>query len=718
VLRPKAQADDLIGEIIADRYHVIRKIGQGGMGAVYLAEHVRMGRRCAIKVMKRSLSQDVGAVSRFAREAANASRINDDNVAHIYDFGETKEHGIYIAMEYVEGETLSKLISREGSLPPARVIGIAIQIANGLAAAHNEGVIHRDLTPSNIIIGQGREQSELVKVVDFGIAKTMHDVSGPTRTGFIVGTPQYMSPEQIIADPLDGRSDIYSLGCILYEMLVGTQPFGAFAGPEQLTRRLTEAPPRPRARVSDLPQVIDAVVVKAMARVPAERFQSAIEFRDALVAAAAEAEKSARRFSWLRRKPGGSTQDVARGGSPLTPAAGTPASTPRSIPPQSSPGRTKPGTAEPSPRVGTPHTPTPAQSGPRTKPTTARTQAPVAPVAGSMERGSSSGATSNPTSTPPSWADPPAADMVSVDDVAVATTPRRGNRLWLSAGALVVVLAGITFGVWQGIDRPSPSPPIVNEPEDRTPGEVEPPVVVADNTESSQAVATKADSVVTPPARVEVPEQPEPTRPRPGTLRLGSLPSGAIIQVDGRRVTPASNTIELAPGNHTIEITGVGFVPARRNLVVAEGQQLSWTPVLAPIPVAPPVERPESTPVRTPPRDSTAGPAGPGVPRTFDESARLQVNSFAQAIERRNLDPIRARTTAQLAADIQTWLDQAGTSPVRVAVRAIAPDSANLKASFYLRIIAGSRDILPFTEFQASFVQMPAGWRLVTIDRR
>src|SRR5262249_41258906 len=151
------QTDNLIGEIIAERYHILKKIGQGGMGTVYLAEHVRMGRRCAIKVMNQSLSQDAGAVSRFTREAANASRISNDHVAHIYQFGESKEHGIYLAMEYLEGEPLSSLITRSAPVPEKAALDIAIQIADALIAAHGEGVVHRDLTPNNIIAGRDHE---------------------------------------------------------------------------------------------------------------------------------------------------------------------------------------------------------------------------------------------------------------------------------------------------------------------------------------------------------------------------------------------------------------------------------------------------------------------------------------------------------------------------------------------------------------------------------
>lgn len=286
VLRPETITDSLIGQVLGDRYHIIRALGRGGMGQVYLAEHVKMGRRCAVKVMHRALSQDSTAVSRFAREAANASRVNHPSVATIFDFGETSDRLIYLAMEYVEGESLSALLEREGPLGTRRGVGIAIHIADALTAAHQHGVVHRDLKPDNILIGR-RGTVEHVKVVDFGIAKAMDAASnGLTQTGFVVGTPRYMSPEQLIAEEVDGRTDIYALGLVLFEMLVGTLPVGDKDGALNLTARLTEPPPSAREQNAAIPADLDEVLRKALGRKPAERYQTAAEFREALLACA------------------------------------------------------------------------------------------------------------------------------------------------------------------------------------------------------------------------------------------------------------------------------------------------------------------------------------------------------------------------------------------------------------------------------------------------
>ena len=188
-LRAQGAAEsDLIGSIIAERYHVIRKLGTGGMGTVYLAEHVKMGRKSAVKVMNPGMGQDADAISRFNREASNASRINHPNVAGIYDFGETADGLIYLAMEYVEGEPLTAVIEAQGALPPLRAADITRQAADALTVAHELGIVHRDLKPDNIMLAKNRDGSDCVKVVDFGIAKAANsDAQKVTRTGLVVG---------------------------------------------------------------------------------------------------------------------------------------------------------------------------------------------------------------------------------------------------------------------------------------------------------------------------------------------------------------------------------------------------------------------------------------------------------------------------------------------------------------------------------------------------
>src|SRR6266516_1290919 len=244
-LRSAAPANDLVGQVVADRYHVVKKLGEGGMGQVYLAEHVKMGRRSAIKVMNPSMVHDPDAVARFNREAANASRINHPNVCAIYDFGETPDGLIYLAMEFIEGEPLTELIEREGALPVPRAAAIFLQTADALQAAHDLGIVHRDLKPDNIMLSRRKGGGDTVKVVDFGIAKAVGgDEAGQkvTKTGLVVGTPEFMSPEQLSGDKLDGRSDLYSLALVFYRMLAGKLPFEATTVQETMIKRLTDEP--------------------------------------------------------------------------------------------------------------------------------------------------------------------------------------------------------------------------------------------------------------------------------------------------------------------------------------------------------------------------------------------------------------------------------------------------------------------------------------------
>ncbi len=299
-LRAKSASADLVGQVVADRYHITKKLGEGGMGAVYLGEHVKMGRKSAIKVMTQAMIHDPDAVSRFNREAANASRISHPNVCQIYDFGETSDGLIYLAMEFIEGCALTDLIDKEGALMPVRAAAILKQSADALQAAHDLSIVHRDLKPDNIMIITGRDGSDIVKVVDFGIAKAMAgDESGQkvTKTGLVVGTPEYMSPEQLSGDKLDGRSDIYSLGLVLYRMLTGVLPFQADSAQETMIKRLTDDPTPLEVSRPDIvfPAKMQAVLDRALARSTADRYQQAGEFgRDTMEAVAGLAVPSTR----------------------------------------------------------------------------------------------------------------------------------------------------------------------------------------------------------------------------------------------------------------------------------------------------------------------------------------------------------------------------------------------------------------------------------------
>jgi serine/threonine protein kinase len=277
----ESPADSLQGSVLADRYLIDRKLGEGGMGEVYLAEHIRMKRKVAVKVMRAWLTKDPAAIGRFHREAENASQITHPNVAGVYDFGETDQGLVYLAMEFVEGESLTTLLEREKVLNHIRASDIVSQTADALAAAHALGILHRDLKPDNVMIGRTRARTDLVKLLDFGIARVMgRETQHFTSTGLIVGTPEWMSPEQIAGDTLDARSDIYTLGLIAFRMLTGQGAFSGATSQEVLLAKMTKAPRHLHDVVTDVewPEDLEAAMDKVLATDPNARYDDALLF--------------------------------------------------------------------------------------------------------------------------------------------------------------------------------------------------------------------------------------------------------------------------------------------------------------------------------------------------------------------------------------------------------------------------------------------------------
>jgi len=286
-LQSLAPSDDLVGTVVADRYLITDKIGEGGMGQVYLARHVRLPQNVAVKVLHPWLVRDANVVTRFRREAVNASQIENEHVARVFDHGEIGDGLLYIAMEFVEGKPLGDIVAQNGPLPIARAIEITRQVADGLAAAHERPtpIVHRDLKPDNILLGTRRDGSDRVKVVDFGIAEAMSGGGTKlTQAGLVIGTPEYMSPEQLAAVPLDCRSDIYSLALVTFYLLTGKLPFAADSPHMAALMRLHERPKTLAEVTNDgtWPPALQAVIDKALARAPADRYETAPEFAHAL----------------------------------------------------------------------------------------------------------------------------------------------------------------------------------------------------------------------------------------------------------------------------------------------------------------------------------------------------------------------------------------------------------------------------------------------------
>jgi serine/threonine protein kinase len=285
------------GDVLQDRYRIIQRIGKGGMGEVYLAEHVAIGRKVAIKILLGNLNDKPDLAKRFLKEAQTASKLRHANVVDIIDFGHADVRTPFFVMEFLDGRDLKSVVKEERVLPWPRVRDIALQICAGLAVAHQQGFIHRDLKPDNVyLINEGGR--EHVKILDFGISKAITDEAhDTTQTGVLLGTPEYMSPEQAQDQPLDARSDLYALGVILYRMLVGRVPFQSKAFMTVLAKHIQEPPVPPREAAPDagIPAKVEAIVLRCLAKKPEDRYQSA----DALAAAlravdAAPAAASAR----------------------------------------------------------------------------------------------------------------------------------------------------------------------------------------------------------------------------------------------------------------------------------------------------------------------------------------------------------------------------------------------------------------------------------------
>ncbi len=285
-LGPSAGTSPAVGSIVAGRYLVHRLLGEGGMGAVYEAEHVQLKKRVALKVLHSHMSQKPEVLARFEREAVAAARIRHPSVVTAIDFGRLGGDSFYLALEYVSGKSLSELLDAEKTLAPERAAGIAYQLAGALAAAHAEGIVHRDLKPDNIMLVD-IEGEDYVKVLDFGIAMMRLDELGDgaeriTRAGLVFGTPDYMSPEQAQGLAVDERTDLYALGMILYEMLTGEAAFHSEEVVAILTAQMTDPPP---PLPESVPPSLGAVVMRLLEKDPNLRPQTAAELEEQLAEA-------------------------------------------------------------------------------------------------------------------------------------------------------------------------------------------------------------------------------------------------------------------------------------------------------------------------------------------------------------------------------------------------------------------------------------------------
>jgi serine/threonine-protein kinase len=283
-----AGEDPFVGKVIGGKYRIVKQLGEGGMGAVYMGEQ-QMGttvRKVAVKTLHKHLSQDQQIKDRFQREVSTVVQLEHPNTIQVFDFGTTDDGTLYIVMELVQGKSVQDLLEKEGPMPPARVENIMRQVTGSLEEAHGLGIIHRDLKPDNVVLCERAGQKDWVEVLDFGIAKRSNETDEKekklTQQGMVLGTPPYMSPEQFTGQPLDARSDIYSLGVMMYEMLTGQLPFEANTAWEWATQHMTAQPKAFEATPNGalLPPRMRAAIMKALSKAKEDRPASVRELYD------------------------------------------------------------------------------------------------------------------------------------------------------------------------------------------------------------------------------------------------------------------------------------------------------------------------------------------------------------------------------------------------------------------------------------------------------
>jgi hypothetical protein len=305
-LRPAAQPlENLIGRTLNHRYLVEDKVGEGGFGAVFRGKQIATGREVALKILHPHNVSDETIVARFRREAEACSKLRDLHTVTTYDFDETPDGILYLAMELLRGKSLHQVQKSEGPLPYERVLRILDQVAASLAEAHSNGIVHRDMKPENVFI-ETRDGEDLVKVLDFGIAKVISDerqVPALTAVGQTLGTLEFMSPEQLRGQKLDGRSDIYALGMMSYEMLTGTLPFASAKSPIDIINfHMRQEPPAP-SKLSErvtIPPPVDAIILKMVAKDKEKRFHDANALREEIARTQRALDSSPDRFEAYR----------------------------------------------------------------------------------------------------------------------------------------------------------------------------------------------------------------------------------------------------------------------------------------------------------------------------------------------------------------------------------------------------------------------------------
>ena len=559
----------LVGEVLDGRYKVVKKLGEGGMGEVYAAEHIHIEKKVAIKLLRPEIVSNQEAVTRFRQEARSASSIGHRNIIGIDDFGQLKDGRIYLCMELLAGAPLNDMI--KDPLPADRLLNILIQTGHGLAAAHAKGIIHRDMKPENIFVTRGPGGEDIPKLLDFGIAKVagQDGQNNLTRTGTIFGTPFYMAPEQAMGQGVDGRVDIYAMGVICYEVFSGSLPFQGESFMGILTQHITTEPEPVAQRAAKagrtLPAGLPEVIAKAMAKDPDKRYRTMDEFVNALIGV-------------YRTIAGAGMSTYMEAFAPATgmmPAAPSPpGSSPAMMPPGSSPAMMPPGAASAPTMMaggvpGVP-SPTPPPYGSAGYPPPSGPQPGYPPPSGGYPPGQPSGGYPQPS---PGGSAPYFNPESSAFAMSEAAAPKKGGKGLLIALLLMVLVGGGVAaalvlggggkkdgdGGGTGTDQAAVvdagSGVALATVDASGGGTALPPAAIdaggggapVDDIDAGALVATEDvdAATATPPGDVDAGGE------EPGNdvvVLVSSNAKGAVVYVDGQEVGKAPKNVKITPG--------------------------------------------------------------------------------------------------------------------------------------------------------------------------
>ena len=508
----------LIGQVLDGRYKIEDVLGQGGMGMVFRATQTSVHRPVAVKTLNPSLAAAPQFFERFRREAEIASRLRHPNVITIYDFGRAQDGTCYYVMELLEGESLRELVKRDGAMSLRRALDVIEQACRGLAHAHEQGAVHRDIKPHNIMVQQ-LDKRDFVKVLDFGLVKAMEQEEEEqlTSTGQVLGTPQYMPPEQAGGEGVDHRSDLYSMGGVFYYCLTGTSPYGANTVRKALTAALTQPPPTVAAKRqgAPVPQALEDFFQTALAREKEDRFQSAQEFIDAMLDAVADLSPEE-----LDALPTGSAPEAGNASRPgqrsvSRPGRSSPSSSARSRPPASA-------------ARGTGSRASVAAPGSGSQPSTARAASSAArgsqPSNGGAARGGSGSASAaRPRPARPETAPAPHNTQSLAEDTQAGST---GKKIALVAVPLLLIAAGAAVVLLRPA-TPASAPPVVAQ-------------VKKEPVPEPKAAAPVQDDMI----RVQLHSTPAGATVFDGEVQIGTTPTARQL----RRDEPHELTFRLA--NH------------------------------------------------------------------------------------------------------------------------------------------------------------------------